>query len=317
MKTIAVTGITGKSGQYLMRRMMRDAAQLRDYRFLLICRSRPEAVPESAGYRLVSELLRSEVSAELVEADASDPEAMRELFRHRSVDLLLHIAGVTLSGSVVPAAMAEGVNDFILVHTTGIYSRYKAAGEAYRRTEAAISALAEGYRDREIAVTIVRPTMVYGDLQDKNVSTFIRMVDRLRIFPTVNGARYDLQPVWCRDLGEALLDILLRWSVTRGREYILSGGAPLKLIDMFRVIAAQLGVKNRFVSCPFPIAYAGAWAVYLLTLGRMDYREKVQRLVEPRAFPHDAATHDFGFAPVAFEVGVRDEIRMYLEANRR
>ena len=109
------------------------------------------------------------------------------------VDTLVHIAGIHLSLPLVQAAVDCGVRRLILVHTTGIYSKYKQAGEEYRRIDGEIQALcgASG-----TVLTILRPTMIYGDLSDNNVVRFIRMVDRLPFMPVVRGARYWLQPVW-------------------------------------------------------------------------------------------------------------------------
>ena len=80
---------------------------------------------------------------------------------------------------------------------------------------------------------------------------------------------------------------------------------------MFEEIARQLGVKNVFVSCPYPIAYAGSWLLYMCSFKKIDMREKVQRLVEPRAFSHKEASVDFGYAPAEFAQGIRQEIEMY------
>ena len=44
-----------------------------------------------------------------------------------------------------------------------------------------------------------------------------------------------------------------------------------------------------------------------------DIREKVQRLVEPRAFSHSEATKDFGYNPLNFEEGVKPEIEEYIK----
>lgn len=318
LRTVAVTGITGKSGQYFLRRLMENAGQLGKYRFKLLCRERGADSRNDAGYQLLEQALYHEsLHTELCQVDLKDPSALEAVFGE-PVWMVIHIASVKLSRNIVTAALKNGVDNFVLVHTTGIYSKYKAAGEEYRQTEAGIYALVEEQRrqDRDVALTVLRPTMIYGDLQDKNISTFIRMVDKLRLFPVVNGARYDLQPVWCKDLGEAYYDVFTHWDITKNKEYILSGGAPIQLRDMFREIGRQLGVKNTFVSCPFPVAYAGAWAVYLLSLKKVDLREKVQRLVEPRAYSHEAATRDFGYSPAEFSQGVSQEIGMY-KAGRK
>lgn len=314
MYNVAVTGASGKSGQYFLKRILREKEHVKNYKFFLICRKQGKDSKNVEGYQFIQRVLEEkELQVELVEIDLKNKEELKLFFKEHHIDMLLHIASVKLSPYVVPAALRGGVDNFILVHTTGIYSKYKAAGEEYRQIEARIQKLVEEYRSRgrDIAMTILRPTMIYGDLQDKNVSVFIKMVDKLRVFPTVNGARYDLQPVWCKDLGNAYYDVMMNWKVTKNKEYILSGKEPIQLRTMFEVMAKQLGVKNIFISCPYPIAYAGAYMIYILTLRKIDYREKVQRLVEPRAYSHEKATKDFGYAPVSFEVGVREEVKMY------
>lgn len=316
MYTVAVTGITGKSGQYFLKRLLKEKAKLKDYEFVLLCRDDKDKTKNDEGYQLIKDALKdNELNLKTYGIDLMNVEGLKTFFKEYPIDMLLHIASVKLSKYIVPVALKSGVDNYILVHTTGIYSKYKAAGEEYRRIESRLNNLFEKYHNngRNVAMTILRPTMIYGDLNDKNISTFIKMVDKLRIFPIVNGARYDLQPVWCKDLGDAYYDVMMKWGITKNKEYILSGKEPIQLRKMFEVMAKQLGVKNIFISCPYPIAYVGACMIYVLTLRKMDYREKVQRLVEPRAYSHEKATKDFGYTPVAFEDGVREEIEMYKE----
>ena len=160
-----------------------------------------------------------------------------------------------------------------------------------------------------IALTILRPTMIYGGPDDGNIAVFIRMTDRLPLFPVVSGGRFALQPVHRQDLGRAYYDVLANPETTRGNNYDLSGAYPIDLIDLLRILADELGKHTRFVTVPFFLAYAGAWALYLLTFAKLDLREKVQRLVEPRAYTHAAASRDFGYAPMDLETGLRQEVR--------
>jgi hypothetical protein len=84
---------------------------------------------------------------------------------------------------------------------------------------------------------------------------------------------------------------------------------------MLSVIAEYLHKPARFFSVPYWFAIACAWLLYLISLTKIDYREKVQRLVEPRAYPHDAATRDFGYSPVGFAEGVEQEMTDYLNTK--
>lgn len=246
-------------------------------------------------------------SIAICRGDCSDVEFLKESLK--DVDTLVHIAGIHFSREVVDAATHCSVRRLIMIHTTGIYSRYKAAGEGYRQIDDYVYAIC---RENNITLTICRPTMIYGNIHDGNIITFIKMVDRLPLMPVVNGARYALQPVLFSDLAKAYLAILLNETTTANKDYILSGHSPILLRDMLSLIGEKLGKRVRFINCPFPIAYTGAWSVYCLTFGRKDYREKVQRLCEPRTYPHDDARRDFGYSPTPFELGITPEIHQYL-----
>ena len=300
---ILLTGITGKSGSWLVRRLATEQAQ-GHFTEPLRAVARPganTAVLEETG-----------LDCAVLRGDLSSPAFVRDAMQ--GVRTVLHTANICFSETIVQAALDAGVGRIILVHTTGIYSKYKSASAGYLEIERNIRAMVEG---RGVSLVILRPTMVYGTLQDGNVSVFIRMVDRLKLFPVVNGGKYPLQPVYARDLGNAYYEVLAHPEKTAEAEYILSGGAPILLVDMLRTIGKYLGKRTWFIPVPYPIAYGGACVLYWLTLGRKDYRERVQRLVEPRAYPHDAATRDFGYDPVPFEIGVQNEIALFLESTGR
>ena len=279
MKTLLITGITGKSGLVLARLIAEGGLR--------------ELLPE----------------AEYCCGDLTDAAYVDALTK--GVDVVLHIAGIGKSLLLTKASVRNGVKRQVLIHTTGIYSKYKAAGEEYRRIDGEVAALC---RQNGIGLTILRPTMIYGTLGDQNIVKFIKMVDTLAPMPVVSHANYLLQPVNCRDLGHAYLQVLNRLEETAGKDYVLSGRDEVLLIDLFRIIADELGVFRKYLSVPFPIAYAGAWGIYLLSLTK-NMREKVQRLCENRAYPHEEAVRDFGYDPMPFEEGLRQEVREYLAAK--
>lgn len=298
MNSVLVTGATGKSGLYFLKTIRDMQDRLADYTFEFIVRN------EEKGQIVKSYLPNSRVHI----GDLNDGTFIISVFNEGNYNTLLHISGILQSPKITKAAVDNGVDWLILVHTTGIYSKNKTEGELYRQIENKIE---EYIADKNTALTILRPTMIYGTQRDNNMSVFVKMVDRLRIFPTVNGAKCELQPVSCGDLGKAYYQVLVNSEKTKNKNYNLSGAEPIKLRDMFKLIAAQLGVKNTFISVPFPIAYAGAWLMYLLSFKKKDYREKVRRLVEPRVYSHKEATEDFDYAPVRFEDGVKPLIEEY------
>lgn len=295
MRRILITGASGKSGSVFIECLGRKAV-LPDDQFRVVIRQ------PAQGDQIHEKL----PEAELVQGDLTDLAFLDCITR--DVDILFHIAGIHWSLPLVEAAAANGVRRMVLVHTTGIYSKYKAAGEGYRRIEERIYDICSVH---QINLTILRPTMIYGKPSDRNVIQFIKMVDCLPVMPIVSGARFDLQPVHYEDLGIAYYQVLSKLQETAGEDFILSGGVPIQLREMLTVIGENLGKKVHFFSVPFPIAYAGAVAIYGLSGGKIDYREKVQRLCEPRAYSHEKATRVFGYAPRSFQQGIVDEIYAY------
>lgn len=261
----------------------------------------------------VTELDRLLPDADRRFGDMTDPAFMASALE--GADTVLHIAGIQLSEVLVDAAVRCRIRRLILVHTTGIYSKYKAAGEGYRQIDEYVIS---SCRDAGIALSILRPTMIYGNTTDRNVIKFIRMVDRLPMMPVVRGARYALQPVHYRDLSRAYLSVILQEESTSGRSYVLSGAEPILLRDMLSCIGEKLGKRRvRFLSVPFWFAYGGAVCLWAVSFGKADFREKVQRLCEPRAYPHREASEDFGFDPVCFSDGVTSEIEEYLQEKNK
>lgn len=168
-----------------------------------------------------------------------------------------------LSSKLIDVCVINKVRIVILVHTTGVYSKYKAASYEYSLIDKYVT---ETCKNNNIILTILRPTMIYGNIYDNNVIKFIKMVDRLPIMPVVNKAMYKLQPVNYKDLGKAYYDVLMNEETTANKSFNLSGKEPIYLRDMLKEIGKNLNKEVRFINCPYIIAYIGSWIIYLITL---------------------------------------------------
>lgn len=299
MENVLITGLTGRSGKHFGDLLVRN------------------------GYRGAVALVRSEEKfrkmypdqqvLSCVQGDTQDEAALEQIIRDRQIGTIFHISGIKQTPAILNAALRAGcVRRLVLVHTTGIYSKFKAASGEYLQIEADME---RQLRGRDLDVTILRPTMIYGSLDDRNISVFLRMVDKLRVFPLVKSGRYELQPVNQADLGRAYYQVLTTPGATANRNYNLSGNDVIYLRDMLALMSELLGKKTLFVPVPYWVAYSGAWALYLVSLTRVDFRERVQRLVEPRAYSNADARRDFGYDPMPFREGLAEEVRVYL-ANK-
>ncbi|MHB1020321.1 MAG: SDR family oxidoreductase [Coriobacteriia bacterium] len=291
---LLVTGITGHSGGYFLQELIDHA-----YGGRIRCVVRQKS--DTAA------LLKSGLEADLAVGDPSDQVFLDRVMD--DVETVVHIASIRHSAGVVAAAVRSQVSRVILVHTTGIYSKFKSASAEYRAIEQAI----DGMRMPSTGIVILRPTMIYGYLGDRNMSVFIKMVDRLRLFPVVDGGQSPVQPVHGSDLGRAYYQLLIHPEVTEG-EYTLSGERPVSMRELFSMISSALGKRTTFISVPLAGGVFLARVLKILSLGQLDYIERMQRMGEDRAFPHDDASRDFGYRPKPLEEGIRLEVEEYLRS---
>lgn len=294
---LLVTGITGHTGRYFLQELI-------DHKYEGPIRC---IVRETSD---TSMLDNSGLNIEKVYGDINDKEFIRKVMN--GVDNIMHIYNIHHSPMIVEAAIENNVKRAILVHTTGIYSNFKYASQGYKDVEEKVSAMTAD-PSCPTKVTILRPTMIYGDLCDSNMSKFIKMIDKFRVMPVINNGRSLIQPVNARDLGKAFYTVLTSPEKTVGKAYDLSGEKPLQMIEVFKMISDNLNKKTIFVSVPLGFGVVLAKIAKVLTVGKINYIERVQRMGEDRSYPHAEAKKDFNYNPMSFEEGIQIEVNQYLK----
>lgn len=120
---LAITGATGKkSGGGIVKILSAHKDEVSTkfpggVRALVLCTSNTSKIDESL------------LHFEKMYGELTDSIFLEQAFQ--GVDTVLHISGVTLTPNIVDAAVKCHVRRLICVHTTGIYSKYKSAGENY------------------------------------------------------------------------------------------------------------------------------------------------------------------------------------------
>lgn len=297
---LLVTGITGHSGSYFLEELIKN-----NYKGEIRC-----IVRETSNTKMID---NSELNIEKVVGDINDREFINSVMV--GVDTIMHIYNIHNSPTIVDIAIKNNVERAILVHTTGIYSNFKYASQEYKDIEKEVSEIVSN-SNSSIKVTILRPTMIYGDLCDANMSKFIKMVDNLRVMPVIDGGNSLIQPVNARDLGEAFYKVLVTPKVTSGQAYDLSGKEPIKMIEVFKLMSQELDKKRTFISVPLGIGVFMAKVLKVLTFSKIDYIERVERMAEDRSYSHENATKDFEYDPMRFKDGITMEVSQYLSKKK-
>jgi uncharacterized protein YbjT (DUF2867 family) len=166
-------------------------------------------------------------------------ERGNKTFRSVHVDAAAQVAG---------AARQAGVKR--LVHVSGIGAD-PASSSPYIRSrgegEAAVQAAFPG-------AIIVRPAVMFGT-DDSFLTTILKLLRMLPVYPMFGDGRAKLQPAHVDDVAAAISQVL-RQDETRHRVYELAGPRAYSYEELLRTIAREAGLRPVLTRMPFALWYA-------------------------------------------------------------
>jgi len=192
----------------------------------------------------------------------------------------------------------------VAIGTTSRFTKLESAVASERRMVADQSAaeddLVRCCERAGVLWTLLRPTLVYDGIHDRNVAFVAACIRRFGCFPVVGAGQGKRQPLHAEDLALACVDVISK-SATENRAYNLSGGETLSYRQMVERVFDAYDLKPRILTVP-PIALRAAIAT-LRMLPRFRYLNKamVFRMEEDLVFDQSDAVTDFGFAPRRFK----------------
>jgi uncharacterized protein YbjT (DUF2867 family) len=283
---LMVTGGSGFLGGYVLR----EAAR-RGHRTVALARSEAAAAAVTA------------LGALPVGGDLNDAHSLLDAFAAERCDVLVNLASLGFGHAPVIIAAAEraGIPRAVFVSTTAVTTTLAATSKRVRLlAEEAIRAAAFDW-------TILRPTMIYGDPGDRNLSRLLPLLHRAPVLP-IPGGRHLQQPVHAADVADAVLAAAER-PAAASNTYDVAGPEPLTFAELLRTSARAVASRTRFVPVPLSPVLAAARGYELVSKNPRIRVEQVRRLAEDKAFAIDHAVHDLGYAPRPFADGIGAEAR--------
>lgn len=210
----------------------------------------------------------------------------------------------------------RGLRRLVCFGTTSIDgksgSRNRHEREVVRRIKAAESELPNLAARTDVALTVLRSTLIYGEGEDRTITSAARFIRRFGFYPVYGEATGRRQPVHADDLAAGAL-LALEYDKTVGRTYALGGGETLTYRDMIARIFAVLGRPERIVSfsmLPAVLSVAGA-----LLPGSELSGDVAHRMNTDLDFDDGSAGRDFGYAPRPFlSAGIEDLTRSKVQS---
>lgn len=194
-----------------------------------------------------------------------------------------------------------GVKRIICFSSTSIFGKATSSNEFEQdlvsRLKKAEGEIMENCNRLGIACTIFRPTLVYGNGLDRNITDVARFALRFGFFPISGKALGLRQPVHVDDLACAVLDIADK-PETFGKAYNLCGGEVLTYRDMVARIFKANNIKQRVLSLAFLPELLDFYS--FLTRKREINGEIARRMNMDLVFDDNPARRDFGYSPRKF-----------------
>lgn len=252
------------------------------------------------GHSVVGVIHREEqrsrvpVGTEIAIADCRDATRMDALIA--TVDALVHVAGILLGRDIARIGRLRAPSSVVVVSTASIYSAHRASAGLYRANE-------EALRAARPDLVLVRPTMIYGSVRDRNVHHVIRFAHRYGLLPLFGSGDQRIQPIHYKDVAGALAALV---GARAPAPLDAGGGEALTLRASAEAIFAALGLAPRFVPVPRGPTLAAARVLDLLRGSR--WAERIERMSEDRSVDNGPLITLTGLSPRDFPTGVRQEV---------
>ena len=233
-----------------------------------------------------------------VDADLADPNLADEL---PAIATVFSLSPIWLLPQALPALKARGMVRLVAFSSTSRFTKRDSPNAAER---AVAQSLADAETQVEafcaahgVAWTLLRPTLIYVEGRDGNVTRLASLIRRFKVLPLSGRGEGLRQPVHAADLAEGAIAAATA-AAAHDRAYDLVGGETLTYRVMAERIYAGLGRRPAIVSLP-------TWLFRgLLTLAKPFYPGATatmgDRMAQDLTFDDTDARRDFGWKPRDF-----------------
>ena len=211
------------------------------------------------------------------------------------------VCPIWLLPPALPALERAGVRRIVAMSSTSRFTKAtsphpaeRAVADKLARSEEALAAFCE---PRGMAWTVLRPTLIYAEGQDANVSRLAALIRRFGVLPISGRGEGRRQPVHAADLAAVALRAL-ETPAAENKAYDVPGGETLTYRIMAERVFEGLDRKPRILSLPprlWRLALAAASPVLPGATGAMG-----DRMSEDLVFDPAPAARDLGWAPRTF-----------------
>lgn len=240
--------------------------------------------------------------------DISDIAMLSEAIR--DCDLIINAGYIWFAKDILKAI---SLNDkrpehIIFTGSTGIFTKLPSQGAEIKRE--AEKFIFENYN---IPWTIIRPTMIYGHKNDRNISRLVRVFKKIQIMPLIGKGDALIQPIFIDDLIKAF-EVMLFVDKFYNKTFNIGGAHAVTNKELFQKVSAALNKKIFFVSFS-PFLVLSVIKILKFIGIKLVSEEQIHRFQEDKAIDMTEFVDVFQFLPRSIDDGLFLLVKDVKEGN--
>lgn len=237
-----------------------------------------------------------------------EPKVLLDTSLHR-IRYWLCVAPIWVMPEHFNLLLSHGARRLVVLSSTSRFGKMNSEDLSERHLAQRLANAEENLQrwaeEKNIELIILRPTLIYGLGQDKNVSEISRFIHRFGFFPVFGKAEGLRQPIHVEDVANSCVTALLRRDIPSGA-YNLSGGETLPYREMITCIFKAMRKKPKLLSIPLWLFMFAIGVLRFIPRYKQWSYAMAQRMNQDLVFDHSDAKAAFGFNPRGFVLKPED-----------
>ncbi len=290
MKRIFVTGAAGFVGSHLVPALLDAGFEV------------------TALIRLKKESKTLPDNVQIIVADLSETEQWQKELKGQ--DILVHLAAeisskdssmfeknnVVATANLIKAAQKAKIKKIIHFSSAAVTSIRKDFYAQSKEDQEKIIV------DSKINYLILRPSMIYGPGDNKNIGWLINIVKRFPVIPLPGGGNFGRQPIFVDDIVKIVLKLIE--SNYHNKIFEIHGYEFVSMSKMVRVIVKRLKTPKLILSTPIFYLLAFFWLSEKILSNPKFTTDQIKSLISGEKFKGDDWAKIFAIIPTKFKQGI-------------
>ena len=253
--------------------------------------------PDDAQLRAVKADVRDQRLVADALADAYGAVNAVSLYLEQGLETF-HSVHVESAQRVAAQAQRAGVRR--LVHVSGIGADPRSQSLYIRKRGEGELAVREAFAE----AILIRPAVMFGR-DDAFLTTILKLLNRLPLFPMFGNGQMRLQPINVEDVGEAIAKILQR-EQTGPNMFECGGPSVYSYEELVRVVANAAGIKPILLPVPMAAWGALAWISEMLPSPPITRNQVELMQIDSTSMQGIPGLEELGISPHSVEEMLQD-----------